>query len=46
MVWNDTQIYQKVKNRSLSNIEKNIIKLEKTPYYSINHFHLENLELF
>ena len=28
----DTKIYHKIKNKSFLNIEKNVIKLEKTPY--------------
>ena len=30
----DTKIYQKMKNRSLSSIERNIIKWERTPCYN------------
>ena len=30
----DTKIYQKMKNRSLSSIEKNIIKWERIPCYN------------
>ena len=30
----DTKIYQKMKNRSLSSIEKNIIKWDRTPCYN------------
>ena len=33
MVMNDTKIYQKIKNKSLLSIEKNIVKSEKTHYY-------------
>ena len=36
MVMNDTKIYQKIKNKSLLSIEKNIVKSEKTRYYDYN----------
>ena len=36
MVMNDTKIYQKIKNKSLLSIEKNIVKSEKTHYYDYN----------
>ena len=32
IVVKNTKIYQKMKNKSLLSIEKNIIKLEKMPY--------------
>ena len=31
---NDTKIYQKMKNKSLLSMEKNIMKQEKMPYYN------------
>ena len=34
MVVNDTKSYQKIENKSLLSIGKNIIKLEKMPYYN------------
>ena len=34
MVAKDTKISQKIKNKSLFNVEKNIIKWEKKPYYN------------
>ena len=34
IVLKDTKIYQTMKNKSLLNTEKNIIKWEKTPYYN------------
>ena len=34
MVVNNTKIYQKMKNKCLMSIEKNIIKWEKTPNYN------------
>ena len=34
MVVKDTKISQKIKNKSLFNVEKNIIKWEKKPYYN------------
>ena len=33
MVVNYTKIYEKMKNKSLLSIEKNIVKLEKKLYY-------------
>ena len=34
MVVNETKIYQKMKNKSLLSIKKNIIKLAKMPYHN------------
>ena len=34
IVMNDTKIYQKMKNKSLLSMEKNIMKQEKMPYYN------------
>ena len=34
MVVNDTKIYQKMENKSLMTIEKNVLKWVKTPYYN------------
>ena len=34
IVMNNTKIYQKMKNKSLLSMEKNIMKQEKMPYYN------------
>ena len=34
IVVNDTKIYQKMKNKSLLSIEKNVTKWEKVPHYN------------
>ena len=42
MVVNDTKIYQDIKNKSLSSIEKNVIKWKKTSYYGYTKLLLKN----
>ena len=34
MLLNDSKIYQKMKNKSLLSIERNLIKWKKMPYYN------------